>query len=318
MKNIFTKYLMLPILIFSCSNESIDIEIEPNNPQLKNYIFRTYNVTTSPNTIILERSFNLDDDRIINSTNTSSLTTDETTAEYEYSNNRISRISQYINGTIVSIKNFSYNVNGNLIEYQKENIDNSQSSFYTKIVFTHTADTIFGVSKGSQDGINFDTDLATTKIVLDANKNKTYQEIYTFNNNQTSYTNYTYDSNNNMIISNEFKDLNGTFFPTLSFTYAYESTINTLGKIYEETFGRATLMLLNQHRELNTSAINYYNAKYIATNCFESVTTNFFGNSLSAEFESDSNSENYSTYSNYSTLDSGSLIARFSYDYIFE
>ncbi|WP_299113384.1 hypothetical protein [uncultured Winogradskyella sp.] len=316
MKNHFIVYLLL--VITSCSNESIDTNEEVNNQELTNYIFKTYNVGNDPNTIILERNFTIENDKIISSINTSTQSNNIVTTEYTYENNRISEVSRYIDGSLISIKNFTYNNEGNLSEYLNENIDSNQDSFYNKISFIHTADTIYGISNGSEDGINFDINFVEAKIVLDTNKNKTYQEIYDVNNDETSYTEYTYDSNNNILTSNKFEEINGTFFSVLSFSYTYENTINTLARIYEETYGRELLMLLNQHRELNTSALNYYDTKYITTNCFQSVTSSFFGNNLSAEFTSTANEDNYSTYSDYKTLDSGSTISRFSYDFIFE
>lgn len=315
MKTNIIFHLLIGIVTLSCSNESIDSDLETNNEELTNYIFRTYDLGNNPNTVLLERNFTIENNKIISSDFVTPITaTDTTTIEYSYENNSISEILRYRNNALVSVKKFAY-VNGNLSEYLNKNIENNR---YTKISFIHTTDTIYGTSSGSEDGINFNIIYGEAKIVLDSNKNKTYQEIYNVNTNKTSYTEYTYDGNNNMLTSNKFEETNGTFYPSLWLSYTYEDTINTLGKIYEKTYGREVLMLINQHREFQSLAVNYYDAKYIANNCFESVNTNLFGNILSAEFSSTTNSDNFSIYNDYKTLDQGTPISRFTYDFIFE
>lgn len=314
MKTRIKVFLLTCMLILACSDELADSELmqQPETTEFSLYTFKTYDVNSGSDTVILERIFNLDNGKIESSTNTSSQTTDIIATDYTYENNLISNISSFKNGILYSEKSFNYNSNGQLFEYIISN-NNSQGTVFKKTIFIRSNDTIYGSTTQSSDGINFSTNLSSSKIVLDNNNNKTYHEVHNLQNDEISYTNFVYDTNQNLLSYEKFEEINGSFQSTLSFSYTYNNIINSLGEIYDTTFGRELLMLLDQHYELSGNALNNYNTKYISSNCFETADSTFFGSILSAEFSNQFNTDNQSTFSDYKTLANGNLFARFSY-----
>lgn len=311
------KYIALLVFInlTSCSNESID-----NNSEsiiLTNYIYKNYNVTNTPNTVIDSTNYQIFDNKIISSSGLNIENLDERTSTYSYSDSKIEEIQSFIEGSLNRSQSYSYDTNGNLIEYLTVsfNID-SQPSNYERHTFNHTSDTIFSSWKRSDDGINYNINVSDSKIVLNENDNRTYFEAYNYFNNETSIEVNNYDTNFN--ITNDSKYLrmeNGN--NTLSFenNYTYNTTLNLYNLINEATFTRKNLMLLFH---LQSNAINNINAKSISRNnlaTFEST----WGNSI-ANFEitNTTDENNSSLFSDYKTIIAGNTFARFTQEYIFE
>ncbi|OUR94469.1 hypothetical protein A9Q87_02185 [Flavobacteriales bacterium 34_180_T64] len=310
--------LLIVVNLNSCSDEPSNENID-EIPEVVGYTYQTYNLSTDPISVTNSREFTIENNKLQSYTNVNSQTSQVLSGSYNYSNDKISEILQYTDENLSSRKQFLYNSSGSLAEYNQETIDGSQLSSYIRIAFLHTNDTIYGTALASTDGINFDFNLATAKFVLDSNKNRTYSEIYSYSNFETNIITNTYDANNNMVIENRFSKLeDGSFFNERSYTYTYENSLNTLAQIYDATFGRELLMLLNQHLEHGGNATNYYNSKYISPNCFESHSSTLYGDIVSVEFDSILNENNFSVFNDYRTLANGELFSKFTYDFTFE
>jgi len=312
-----SKFIALVIFISltSCSNESID-----NNSEsiiLTNYIYKNYNVTNTPNTVIDSTNYQIVDNKIISSSSLNIETLIERTSTYSYSDSKIEEIQSFIEGSLNRSQSYSYNTNGDLIEYLTVAFNtDSQPSNYEKHTFNHTNDTIFSSWKRSDDGINYNINVSDSKIVLNNNSNRTYFEAYDYFNNETNIEVNNYDTNFN--ITNDSKYLrmeNGN--DTLSFenSYTYNSSLNLFNLINEATFTRKNLMLLYH---LQPNAVNNINAKSISRNnlaTFEST----WGNSI-ANFEitNTTDENNNGLFSDYKTIIAGNTFARFTQEYIFE
>ena len=318
MKNLACIIIFFALLCFACSSDDTTTPIDPE-PVLTQFIYENYNTINEPNTVTIRKTYTIENNRIISTTHETIETGYTSNRTYTYVNNKISEISRFIEGLLIEKKNFTYDTDGNLTEYLRETTANSNSqAVYIKQNFSHTQDTIFGTNSQSLDGINYDVN-SNSKIVLDSNLNMTFSENYDVLNNETTRSEHIYDANNNVVSSSGFLELeNGNFVNTISSTYTYESGINTLGLIYEATFGRQVLMLSAQHQD-NSSALNNYNSKYLSNYTFSTFTSTFFGNgNFTPEFSHTYNDDNYSTFSDYRLLVNNDLFTRFTYEYIFE
>ncbi|WP_460217930.1 hypothetical protein [Psychroserpens sp. MEBiC05023] len=310
------------LFCFSCSSDDTQTPPTEPTPNLTQFVYEHYNTANDPNTINFRKTYTVENNKIVTATHESLETGYQTNRVYEYSNNgKITGISKFNEGQLIEQKLFTYDNDGNLIEYLREisSSPNSQAVYYRQH-FTHTQDTIYGVVSHSTDGINFNISY-TSSIVLDNNLNKTFlEERHTIDTPTKRYIN-TFDSNNNIMTSTvyEYDVLNDDgFFNTLSNTYSYDTGINTLGLIYEATFGRQVLMLSNQHID-NSTGLNYYNSKYTTTNTLIAFESTFFGNgNFEPVFSNDYNDSNYSIFSDYKLNVDNNLFTRFTYEFMFE
>ncbi|OUS03469.1 hypothetical protein A9Q86_00725 [Flavobacteriales bacterium 33_180_T64] len=306
------------ILLASCSSDDTEISAPPTTV-LSQFIYENYNTINQPNEVNNRRIYTVENNRIIASENENLSNGTTGNRVFSYSNGKISEISEFFNESLGRIKRFTYDANENLTEFSNEILaTTSQNAFYTKENFIHTQDTIYKTTSYSEDDLTYNIS-STSKIVLDNTMNRTFIETYTVSNNETSRSINTYDTNNNVIsILGYMKQDDGSYLNTILSSYTYETGINTLGLVFEATYGRALLMLTSQHID-NSNGVNYYNSKYITSNTFDTFTSTFFGNvDMSPEFTNTYNSENYSTLSDYQMHIEGNLFSRFTIEYIFE
>lgn len=316
-----SKYFILiffAIIFSACSSDDTETPTEAT-PTLTQFVYKNYNVANTPNTIVSSITYTVENNKIVSALFEAPESGFTKNRSYTYSNDRISNTTDFIDGTLNETKSFNYDPDGNLIEYSREAVDLSNAQvYYFKTNFIHTQDTVYGTHSESSDGINY-TITSNSKTLLDANFNKTFSEVYDSINDETTRTEMTYDSNNNVISSIGYLKLDdGTFVSTISSSYSYASGLNTLGLVYDATFSRQVLMLSNQHVD-NSSALNYFNAKYVTFNTFESYTSTFFGNiNFQPEFTNIYNSDNFSTLNDYKMNIDGNPFSRFTYEYTFE
>lgn len=318
MKNILFTSLFLSLMLTSCSNESID-DTEENNDAITitNYIYKTYNVSNAPNTIIDSTNYLISNNRILSSSSINLETLDQQTSIYSYFDNRIDGIQSFRNGTLNRIQSYTYNANSDLIEYLSESINTSnQASSFEKHTFNHTTDTIFSSWKRSNDGINFNTNVTESKTVIDANNNRTYFEEYDYFNDETDYHINSYDSNNNMLSDRSFLFLSdGSTQPLIENNHTFSSNINLYNLINEKTFSRKNLMVLYH---LQSTAINNFNAKSVSPNALDTFTSSASGNIISFEIANRVDSNNLAITSEFRTLASGQLFSRFLQEFLIE
>lgn len=318
MKQFSKAFTLLLLVLVSCASDDSIVTPEDSSPVLSRFIYEVYNTVNSPNTVRIRRTYTVESNRILSAIRENVETGSIGERTYNYTNGRITEISNFNNGLLTDTNYFTYDTDGNLTEYLSVPTENANQMLYVKLNYTHEQDTIYGISSQSNDGITYEI-TASSKIVLDANMNKTFSELFSAINGETTRNLITYDANNNMISSMGFqKQSDGTFLNTITSSYTYESGINTLGLVYDATYGRQVLMLSNQHFD-NSSAINNYNAKYSSYNTFEAYTTSFFGNvNFTPEFINTFNTNNYSIMTDYSMAINNELISRFTYEFIFE
>ncbi len=307
------------LICFACSTDDSIIEqnTNGNQPSVVNYIYKTYNVSNTPNTVKDSTNYMISDNKIISSSGLNLETLLQHASNYSYVNGKINEIQSFNNGILSRIQSFTYDANDDLVEYQSEYIDsNDSSSSFERHLFTHTADTIYSSWTRSDDGINFDTSVSDFKIVLDVNTNRTYLETYSYLNDDTQFEVNTYDVNSNILNESKYIVLdNGNEFLSFENNYTTTTSENLFNSINEATFTRKNLMILYH---LQSAAVNSVNAKSIsknALNTFEST----WGNSF-ADFEiiNMTDDNNNTTSSDFKTIISGDVIARFSQEFIFE
>jgi hypothetical protein len=318
MKNTFLFYFVLSLTFLSCSNESIDDQdINNTEVSLTNYIYKTYNVSNAPNTIIDSANYLINANKIISSSGLNLETLTQLTSNYNYLDGKIDNIKSFSNGALIRIQSFSYNTNNDLVEYLTESINTqNQNSSFQKHSFNHTTDTIFSSWTRSADGVNFDEEVSDFKIVLDDNVNRTYIETYSHLNDAITFEINSYDASNNIINESKYLRLdNGNDVLSFENNYTTNSSENLFNRINEATYTRKTLMLLHH---LQSNAINNINAKRISGN----VLTNYqstWGNSF-ADFEISNIMDDTGTtlFSEFKTTIGGDLLSRFTQEYIFQ
>ncbi|MBF8148490.1 hypothetical protein ITJ86_01190 [Winogradskyella sp. F6397] len=306
--------ILFALISFSCSNESINEPEMPEN-ELTNYIYKTYNVSNTPNTVIDSTNYQIDNDRITSSSGLNLETLTQLTSNYNYANNRINEIQSFSNGLLTRIQSFTYN-DGDLVEYLSESINSQgQSSSFQKHVFTHTTDTIFSSWTQSDDGVNFDINVSDFKIVIDGNDNRTYFEAYDYFNDEIKFEISTYNANSSIINESKYMRLdNGNDVLSFENNYTSTSSENLFNRINEATFTRRNLMLLYH---LQPNAVNNINAKNISKNALMTFESSF-GNSF-ADFEilNTTDDVNNIILSDFKTVISGNVFTRFSQEFIF-
>ncbi|MFP4845216.1 hypothetical protein [Winogradskyella sp. PE311] len=309
--------IFFTLVSFSCSKDNNDEPIFIDDVSLlTNYIYKTYNVSNSPNTVIDSTNFMISDNKIISSSGLNLETLSEKTSNYSYLNGKIDKIQSFSNGTLTRIQSFGYNTNEELTEYLIENINtNDASSSFERHTFTHTTDTIFSSWTRSNDGITFDEQVSDFKIVLVENNNRTYLETYSYLNDDTQYEISTYEGSFNILNESKYLILNnGNEVLSFENNYTTSNAVNYYNRILSNTYSRKNLMLLYH---LQPSAINNINAKSISGYRLDTYESTW-GNSF-AEFEISTvpNNDNINVFTNFKTIISGNLFSRFSQEFIF-
>ncbi|MDG5490117.1 hypothetical protein [Psychroserpens sp. SPM9] len=310
-------YTLISISIFtlsclSCSSD--DPEVAANEPRLTNYIYKTYNVSNTPNTVLDSTNYSIEDNKIVSASGLNLETSFQRNSTYTYLDDKIDKIQSFSNGLLTRVQSFTYDANDDLIAYLSESIDtDNQSSSFEKHEFTHTTDTIFSSTTRSSDGINFDTNVSEAKIVLDANNNRTYYEMYSHFNEETTFEINTYDANSNLI--NEAKYLildNGNEVLSFENNVATNNSENLFYSINETTFTRKNLMLLYH---LQSNAVNTINGKSITPNAIITFASTWGNSFATFEILNTTNDTGLTIYSDFKTTIAGNLISRFSQDY---
>ncbi|MFD2568445.1 hypothetical protein [Pseudotenacibaculum haliotis] len=300
MKNLYF-LLTLSIVFASCTKNDPDTGLIDNStPILSSYTYETHNATTGD--VLTSTVYNLDNNKILGYTSANA------SALFSYENDKISEILSYTNGALVGKRNFEYNSNGKLSEFLVESIN---SSLFNKHSFTHTQDTIFSEWKRSTDGIHFDL-IATFKIVLDVYQNRTYLEEHDIINNEVKIVYNTYDTNHNMITYDSYRKNNDNSLSSLfSSTYTYDTSINLLSVINENTYKKETFSLLYH---LQTSAINNFTPRNISYNAMQSMSNNF-GNQFTYTVQNEVNDNNYAYFNTFKVYNNGVLFTKFTLEF---
>ncbi|MFY0630220.1 MAG: hypothetical protein JXR05_07550 [Flavobacteriaceae bacterium] len=306
--------LLLTLIFIGCSENDPDVGlIDHSTPVLRTVTYNTYNVST--NTINRTTAYTIHDNKMESSITTNTSTSQQVNSTYNYSNNRISKISTFKDGNLSSQQDFSYDGNDNLTEYLQESIHpTTQQSFFNQHMFTHTTDTIFSEWKQSSDGNNFNT-IATFKIVLDNNSNRTYLEENHVINNEIRVKTNNYDANNNLVTENTYiKDATNTLVNLQSTSITHETSLNLLSLVYQNTYGKENLILLYH---LQSNALNNFNSKTISNNSLKTFDTNAVGNAgITFEFVNETGANNYDYLNDYRTYVNGVLLSRFTVEFI--
>lgn len=308
-------FVFLGLACLACSNEAIEISENSTDPLLTNYLYTNYNISETPNTETSTTNYVIENNKIISANSVSYIDNVERHYNYYYTSERIDSILTYTNNILSRIQRYTYNSNGNLMSYMSHN-HNDQSSNLERHIFTHSNDTIYSVWSQSDDGINFDNILLNSKIVLDANNNRTYFESHSPANNQTKAWIGDFDANQNLQSESyySFSD-DGTPVQMFENSYTFANQENIFNRINMATFTRKNMMLLYH---LQSDAINAINAKSICENTITSMNSTW-GNSF-AEFEiiNSLNDNDITIESDFKTFVEGNIFTRFSQKYIFQ
>ena len=301
------------LMFFSCNEAHIDTGlIDDSTPVVNTIAYKTYDATT--NTVNRTTTYTLNSNRIVSSTTVNSSTSQQSNSTYDYNNGQLSEVMIFSDNHLTSKRNYTYNNTNKLVEYLQESIDPStQQSFFNQHTFTHTSDTIFSEWKRSSDGIIFNT-IATFKIVLDSNGNRTYLEKSDLINNETKVKVSNYDGNNNLITENSFiKNDDNTMTTILSNNITYKTSMNLLSLVHQNTYGKENLMLLYH---LQSNALNNFNPKTISNNSLKTFDSTFVGNSgITFEFLNETGADNYDYLNDYRTYINGTLLSRFTVEF---
>lgn len=316
MKNIkqFLIYLLF-IITSSCTSEIETLENSNNTNNLVNYIYKTYN--TNNGQVLDSINFLIQENKILSSIKHNSLTSNIYKTTYHYQNENLIEIKSYLNNSLDVITTFSYDFNGNLTQYLKENINTiNQNSQFTKHDFIHNIDTIFSTTKFSLDGVNFSNSQSEYKIVIDNDNNRIYFEDKDNINNETTYKISTYDANNNLELEEEYLSLENQE-NTLNYylNHNYNSGSNLFYKVNKNTYSKKTLMLLYH---LQSNAINNINSKSISPNTLSQFSTSFGNSAFNFQINNTTNNDNQTIFSDFKTLISNELISHFSQEFIFD
>ncbi|WP_299441529.1 hypothetical protein [uncultured Aquimarina sp.] len=308
MKNISSFILVLILIITSCSNDD-DSNNDPVIESMNNFVLTNFDVSTTPNTRIDSTYYQLANNRIDYSEGINFQTNETSSGTYIYDNDKISEIRRYSQSNLIEKLTFEYSNSNTLTEFLHETTQ--EQSIYNKHTFTYSSDSIYVNWKRSFDGINFDIDVAHSKIVLDSNNNRVYFENFNFLNNTTKAVITQYDSNNNPI-KEEFLHDSGTGLE-LDFTntITFENSINTLYEVNETTFSRHTLMLLYH---IDSGEVNNFNFKSISPNNIKTFESDF-GSLFTYSVLHVINEERYSELTEFATFSNSDLFSAFSYEF---
>lgn len=307
---------LLLITIVACSNNnSIDDNSDENSINITNFIYKTFNVHISPNTITTTIDYQLIDNKISSFSGTNTQTNQTFSGIYNYTNGKITELLKFNENVLTSKYNYTYN-DQNLIELNIESINNSGQNSFSKHSFNHTLDTIFVKHQSSLDGINFNIDITDTKIIIDENGNRTYFERYDYLNNEITNEILEFDSNNNIIKEEKINFFDGSEITTLTNTISYDNSINSLYKINTKMYGRKNLMLT--YHIFKNDVINSINAKILSPNNIVNFNTTF-GNSLfTFQFENIINDNEYSQKNIFEVKAIDEIFGKFSFEYFFD
>ena len=261
--------------ISACSVEEVGISDTSTSTALsfKSYNYTRFNIPDS--TVRDSTHFVLSNNRILTASSVVSSNSSPAffTRTYDYSNDRIATINIFQEGSLLRKREFSYDTNGKLITFTDNIMETvNQAALISRHTFTHTTDTIFGVWEQTTGESNTSDLVAAIKIVLDANQNRTYAEVFNQQTNDSTITLNSYDENNNMITDNSFKIRDGVPFENNLNTFSYSESANPLALINEATFTRENLMILYY---LQDSAINGFTPRMVSPHLMDTFTSNF-------------------------------------------
>lgn len=300
------------LLLVGCTDENVT-DVYPTDVSVSSIVRKNYNTTT--NEIISSTTFGISNNKIIKTTGTNYINSQENISNYFYLSNILTNITSTRNGVVTSQNYYIYDSENKLIEYRSESynaLGEIQNS--NKHIFTRIQDTIYSNWTRSINNSNQYSPIMSSKIVLDQNKNRTYFEYYDHLNNEFKKVVNTFDANNNILNENYYTLFSsGQYVNTLTNTYTYNSSINTLAYVNNKTYGKEVLMLLYH---LQSNAINDINVKSYSTNTINTFNTTFDIDTTFTIINSTNNS-NFSTSSEFNTLISNTLFTKFTYDYLF-
>ena len=291
--NLLLMGLLIGLLIFqSCSSDDNQNTVDDSNVNIskwvnKKYTFSDYLTGNYDESGILTDSIEY---TIVNNKITafSGFTNINDVAKsingnISYSNNKITQYERYKNNQLVLKLNYQYDSSGELIEYKCSDwVTSSQEFEYFKSEFTHTIDTVFSKFFKSSNDIQYDLK-STSKIVLDENNNRLYNEVLS-ESGFTGIITSTYDSSNNMNSNN--------IYTNVVYNFTYSDVLNTEGFISNNTFGKKVNMLLFGEG-------SGFSPKRTSTNEIESVSSNNVANTYEYMLENESNQNNYSIRTSY-------------------
>ncbi|WP_299228526.1 hypothetical protein [uncultured Psychroserpens sp.] len=318
-KSIFIISCFSALIIYACSSIEMNNQENEANINFTEFIYSVYDPLTL-NTFE-QTNYLLEDHKITSSIYYRNSSNTTLTNTYIYLNDKISEIITYENNQVIKETNYNYDNSGNLVEYiSKYNETDTLQLSYDKHTFNHTQDTIFVERKKSLDGINYDTQISTMKMILDENNNRVYFEAFDYiHNEQINIIKNTYDTNNNMIVeetSTQFEDGSASII-SLD-TYGYNTSINTLEVIYQKTFGRKNSMLLYH---LEPQLLFNFNPRFISPNSINAFTSNSINiEAFPVEFENTLNNDGYSILDDFIVYSSNSTdyFHKFTLEYISE
>ena len=264
--NLLLMGLLIGLLIFqSCSSDDNQNTVDDSNVNISKWINKNYTFS----------------DYLTGDYDESGILTDS--IEYTIVNNKITQYERYKNNQLVLKLNYQYDSSGELIEYKCSDwVTSSQEFEYFKSEFTHTTDTVFSKFFKSSNDIQYDLK-STSKIVLDENNNRLYNEVLS-ESGFTGIITSTYDSSNNMNSNN--------IYTNVVYNFTYSDVLNTEGFISNNTFGKKVNMLLFGEG-------SGFSPKRTSTNEIESVSSNNVANTYEYMLENESNQNNYSIRTSY-------------------
>uniref|UniRef100_UPI00404955F0 hypothetical protein n=2 Tax=Flavobacterium sp. TaxID=239 RepID=UPI00404955F0 len=303
--------LLLSFIVLSCSND--DNSNPPSAEEdvvINGYSHKIFNAATGNLNFVT--NYTLENGKLSAFEKLNSSNDVINTGNYSYTNNKISEINRYSLGVLNFKENYNY-VNDDLVEILRETYA-SNGTDYQKISYNHTADTIFVTHTKSLDGINYDTLLMESKIVLDANDNRIYYESLDYFDMGTDINLMSYDANNNPI-SEVFQTKIGTTIVTnFTNTISYSNDLNSLYQILSDTYSKKTLMMTYQFQSL---AINEINPKFLAVNNINTFNSTF-SSDVSFQVSTVVNTNNYTQSATFKSFLNTGLFTHFELEYYFE
>jgi len=310
--------IFFALVTWSCSNDNIEEpDMTDNELSLTNYIYTTFNVTSTPNTAIASTNYAIENDKIISASGTNFTTSTQRDLEYYYSNDRIDSILTYTDGSLSRTQTYMYHTNGDLKTYLSESVvaDNEPLSI-DRHTYTHTTDTIYSTWMSGENGADPGTFVLASKIVLDNNNNRTYYESYSPSNQLTKSWVGNFDANQNLQNESFYSSPEDSFTELLfENSYTTSGSENIFNRINEATYTRKNMMLLYH---LQPGAVNSINAKSVSKDAlvtFDSTWGNSFAN---YEILNTSDDMDNIISSDYKTIVAGEVLSRFTQDYIFQ
>lgn len=280
----FLLIIFLSFFILSCSdddkeNQNNDDEIKISKWINKRYTFFDSNSGFIDSPILTDSiQYILDNNQIISFSGESNIhdypKTIKGTVIYE--NKIISQITSYLDDELVYETNYSYE--DGIISEMRSKAKDIQSFFYSKVIFRHTADTIFSDIYESNNDIDYQF-VSTSKTVLDENDNKIFREN---NNGQIIQS---FDNNGNLISSNIYSN-------TTMYSYSYSDIINSESIIVRNTYGKKTFSLdFGEGSSIFPKVISY--------NTLSNSNGNNGGNTFEVLIDVQNNAKNHSINTKY-------------------